>query len=151
MSDRAALCVGVSLCLGLAAGCGASDREPVFPARGQVFFGGKPVPHAQVTLHPLVRQPQAGSDNESPRPHGTAGTDGRFTLTTYQSGDGAPAGEYGVTVECWLTTARAGMGEGNSPPPTNRLPARYSRITTSGLRVRIEPGDNQIPTIKLSR
>src|SRR5262249_11350694 len=137
------------------------SREPVYPAQGHVFFNGKPVPHALVTLHPLGAQPQGAqpqgvqpqnaADKKPPRPHGTAGEDGRFTLTTYQSGDGAPAGEYGVTVECWLTNARAGTREGDSPPPTNRLPARYGRVETSGLRVRIEQGDNQIPTIKLSR
>ncbi len=32
------------------------------------------------------------------RPHGRVGPDGRFTLTTYQPGDGAPTGKYNVTV-----------------------------------------------------
>jgi hypothetical protein len=136
----------LALLVGLVAGCGSSDRKPVFAAEGRIVFDGKPIPHALVTLHPLNP-----SDRESPRPHGSVTKDGTFVLTTYDAGDGAPAGEYGVTVEWWLTNATARTGEGDSPPPTNRLPGRYARVETSKLRVRIEEGANQLPIIQLSR
>jgi hypothetical protein len=72
-------------------------------------------------------------------------------LTTYDQGDGAPAGDYGVTVEWWLSSATARTPEGDSRPPTNRLPARYARVETSKLRVRIAAETNQIPVIQLSK
>jgi len=136
----------LALLIGLVAGCGSSDRKPVFATEGRILFDGKPIPHALVTLHPLD-----ASDHASPRPHGSVTKDGNFVLTTYDAGDGAPAGEYGVTVEWWLTNATARTGEGHSPPPTNRLPGRYAKVETSKLRVRIDERANQLPLIQLSR
>jgi hypothetical protein len=143
---RAIPLLTLPLLLAGAAGCGGEVRKPVFPAKGQVFYDGKAIPHALVTLHPLDP-----ADKEAPRPHGKVDKDGHFVLTTYDAGDGAPAGEYAVTAEWWLTNATARTGEGDSPPPTNRLPARYARPETSKLRVRIQEGDNQIPVLRLSR
>ena len=130
----------------LTAGCGRSDRRPVYPSQGRVFYDGKPIPHALVVLHPLN-----SAEKEALRPHAKVGDDGQFVLGTYEPGDGAPAGEYAVTVEWWLSAAKAGTREGDGPPPANRLPARYSQPATSGLRVHIQPGDNQLPVLKLSR
>jgi hypothetical protein len=126
-----------------ASGCGARDeRLPVYPARGQVLYEGKPIPHAFVVLHPLEVP-----DVSFPRPRGTVQEDGSFVLETYGTRDGAPAGEYAVTVEWWLSDAEGSP----DAPPTNRLPARYARTESSGLRVRVEAEDNEIPTIPLSR
>jgi hypothetical protein len=143
---RTGLILGVAALALSVAGCGGECRKPVFPANGQVLYDGKPIPHALVTLHPLDP-----ADKDAARPHGKVDKDGNFVLTTYDANDGAPAGEYAVTVEWWLTSATARTPEGDSPPPTNRLPARYARPETSKLRVRIEEGGNQIPLIKLSR
>ena len=130
-----------------ASGCSSGDHWlPVHPTRGRVLFDGKPIPQAHVTLHPLN-----SSDPAAPRPRAIIADDGTFELTTYVANDGAPVGEYAVTIDWWRTDAKPGTQEGDSPPPTNRLPARYSRPATSNLRVRIEPGDNQIPVIQLSR
>ena len=72
-------------------------------------------------------------------------------LTSYATHDGAYAGEYRVTVEWWLTRATAKTPEGSNLPPTNRLPARYSKVETSGLLARIEPGTHELPTFHLTR
>jgi hypothetical protein len=127
-------------------GCSRSDRQPVYPAQGQVLYDGKPIPHALVVLHPL-----SSPGKEALRPHANVGAGGQFVLGTYEPGDGAPAGEYAVTIEWWLSPAKPGTREGDGLPPVNRLPARYSQAATSGLRVRIQPGDNQLPVLKLSR
>ena len=39
--------------IGLVAGCGSSERKPVFATEGRILFDGKPIPHALVTLHSL--------------------------------------------------------------------------------------------------
>jgi hypothetical protein len=46
----------------------------------------------------VVFHPKDNADPQAPRPFGTAGADGSFGLTTSRPGDGAPAGEYRVTV-----------------------------------------------------
>ena len=127
-------------------GCGSSDSVPLHPVRGKVLFEGQPVPNALVVLHP-TKTAEPGKD--SLRPRAQAGADGTFEVETVGSKDGAPAGEYAVTVQWFLTSARKG-GE-DDPPPTNRLPVRYASAQTSGLRVQVEPGDNEIPTIHLRR
>jgi hypothetical protein len=81
------------------------------------------------------------------KPRGQVEADGTFTLTTYEAGDGAPAGEYQVTVEWWLASGKPG----DDRPPANRLPARYARAETSKLTARIEPGTNRLAAIELKR
>ena len=126
-------------------GCGSDGRKPVYPTKGRVAFKGQPTPHAQVSLHPV-----GSADKDAPHPTGKVLDDGTFLLTSYHGNDGAPAGEYTVTVQWWLSTAKKGSREGDGET-INRLPARYGRPETSGLKVRIEPGDNELPVIKLTQ
>jgi hypothetical protein len=123
-------------------GCGSGeDRVPVQPVRGQVLLEGKPVPHAHVVLHPLEHVETA-----RPRPQAKVNPDGSFAVSTYETGDGAPPGEYAVTVQCWLASVK-----NPEAPPVNYLPVRYSRTSSSGLRVQIREGDTQLPPLHLKK
>ena len=139
---RTASIFGAGLVLALV-GCGSS-QNPVHPVRGKVLFEGKPVPHALVVLHPTE---DAGG--HAPRPRAQVGEDGSFSVGTFAGNDGAPAGDYAVTVQWFLTSAKKGVD--SDAPPTNRLPVRYAAASTSGLRVRIEPGDNELPPLHLKK
>lgn len=131
----------VLLCLSglLACGCG-SGRKPVFPITGKVLVNGKPAAHAMVVFHPVGEN---GPDVVKPR--GKVETDGSFTLTTYDGNDGAPAGDYQVTVEQWLSSGKADEG------PSNRLPARYAKPDTSGLTAKVNPTPNTLEPFALKR
>jgi hypothetical protein len=118
--------------------CSQDKRLPVFPVTGQVLFAGKPTPRALLVFHPVVEN--------SLRPLGTVDEDGTFTLTTYEQGDGAPAGDYTVTVE-WRRLAT--VDDDQRPP--NRLPARYLNPKSSGITARVGEGDNVLPPIQLTR
>jgi hypothetical protein len=72
-------------------------------------------------------------------------------LTSHALHDGAQPGEYRVTVEWWLSRATKETPEGSNLPPTNRLPARYSKPETSGLVARITEETSELPTLKLTR
>jgi hypothetical protein len=120
------------------AGCSDSGRVPVFPVQGQVLFDGKPATGAHVVFHPVGK-----SGGGALRPAGQVDHDGKFTLTTFQSGDGAPEGEYAVTVELWESK--------NDNPAVNRLPGRYQQAKTSGLTAKVAPGENQVPVFKLAK
>jgi hypothetical protein len=124
--------------------CGG--RKGLVPVRGRVLFDGKPVPHALVVFHPL-----RAAGPETVRPRGKVAGDGTFQLTTFDPHDGAPPGEYAVTVEWWLTQATRGSPEGSDLPPVNRLPARYSRAATSGLRATITDSGCELQPFHLSR
>jgi hypothetical protein len=85
---------GVFVVLVVAAGCGPS-RKTVYPVQGQLLDAdGKPAIGARVIFHPV--------DNSDPNivyPSGIVDDGGAFSLTTYNKGDGAPAGAYSVTIE----------------------------------------------------
>jgi hypothetical protein len=134
--------LGIAL---LCPACGQSSSKPVYPVRGQVLFEGRPTPQAFVVFHPL----NAAEENV-PRPQGYVNKDGSFTLSTYSAGDGAPAGEYAVTVEWRVVTATRKAQEGDTLPSVNRLPSRYASARTSGLRAQVAAGPNE-PTLRLTR
>jgi hypothetical protein len=85
----AVLVIGLSVagCTGGAVGSG--DRQPVFKVKGKITMAGGAVPNAFVSFSPKGKQPVAT---------GRTGTDGTYTLTTYDGGDGAAAGDYVVLV-----------------------------------------------------
>ena len=134
------------LALALAVFASGCSKEPVrletFPASGTVAFGGKPTPGALVVLHP---QQDLGKD--VPRPTGYVDKDGRFVLTTFKSGDGAPAGKYKLTIE-WNKLVVKGK---DAEPGPNVLPAKYAAPATTDVEVEIASGPNQLPPLILRR
>jgi hypothetical protein len=120
--------------------CG-SKEPPVFEVRGQILLNGKPVPHAFVALHPLeVIQPG------SLHPSATTDENGHFVLSSFHAEDGAPAGEYVATVECRKPKQ---LDPDASIQGPNLLPPRYSKPTTSDLRVTVRPASNQEQILRL--
>src|SRR5262245_38294847 len=91
VGSRAAF-LGCALAVGALGGCGGA-RTTVYPVTGQVLVKGKPADGAFLVFHPT-----GGGHKDTPRPYATADAGGTFRLTTYESGDGAPAGSYRVTV-----------------------------------------------------
>jgi hypothetical protein len=121
--------------------CAKSDRKPVFPVSGRVLMDGKPLAHAFVVFHPLG---VAGSADVRPRAH--ADGNGSFLLSTYENADGAPAGEYRITVEKYKAPTETDKG-----PPVNLVPARYAKPDTSHLTVRVQEGRNDLSAFQLKR
>jgi len=150
-------CRSGMLCLGLVIllGCGP-DRIKVYPVNGKVLYKGKPAAGARIIFHP-----QGGSDKMmQERPVGFAGDDGVFQLTTFDSGDGAPAGEYIVTVK-WTGGARQpsyGAADENAPPEDprdrvrrkDRLKGKYWDPRKSELRAAIDEGPNDLSPFDLN-
>jgi hypothetical protein len=92
-----------------------------------------------VIFHPLN-----DPDPRAPRPIARVGPDGSFTPTTYAGSDGAPAGEYAVTVAWVLEADNQGVPREERQEPRNLAPERYAKPETSGLRVRVQPGPNEL-------
>jgi hypothetical protein len=131
-------------CLAALAACPGCkpNRKEVYPVRGRVLFNGKPTARALVTFHPVGE-----SGNDAVHPSGEVDAQGNFTLTSYTTGDGAPEGEYQVTVVWWL--AAKAPGAGDETYTRNYLPERYGQVRTSPLRVRVVPGENELPVFEL--
>jgi len=132
-------------CLGLAllsvTGCGKAEpvRVSVHPVKGQVILAGKPAAGAVVVFHP--KAPGA-----FPPPRAQADKDGNFLVTTFKTADGAPLGEYVITVELRSLVEKG--GEYIAGP--NQVPAQYSEPRTSKLVASVVEGENQVP-IKIVR
>ena len=130
----------------LGTSCAGDGRRPVFPVRGQVSYQGKPTPGALVILHP-VDDP----DPRAPRPVARVGPDGGFAPTTYKTDDGAPAGEYAVTITWVEERDNQAAPKEEQREPKNRLPGRYGKPETSGLRVHIKKGQNELGPFRLTK
>ncbi|MCI0360225.1 MAG: hypothetical protein L0211_17240 [Planctomycetaceae bacterium] len=124
------------------AGCGgqAPHRVPVYKTAGKVTFRDQPLEGAFLVLHP-----KAAATRDVPRPTAHVKPDGSFEPTTFLAADGAPAGEYVVTIE-WRKLVNVG---GEWTPGPNLLPPKYNNPATSDVIVTIAEGTNDLPTIVL--
>jgi hypothetical protein len=124
------------------AGCG-DGRRSVYPVSGQVFAGKdkKPAVGAMVVFHPVKEEGQVY------KPNGIVDDNGRFTLTTYVQGDGAPVGEYVVTLEWAPAKKKTGMKDADGP---DLLKGAYSDRNNPKLsRFTVQSGANEVPVIQL--
>ena len=123
-----------------ALGCGkAMSNVATHPAKGTITFKGQPIHGALVTLHP-----KAPLENV-PAPRANVGKDGTFSVTTFNGGDGAPEGDYVLTVK-WYKPIKNGNDLVSGP---NVIPPKYGQPETSDVVVHIAAGDNELKPIKL--
>jgi hypothetical protein len=108
-----------------AASCGGKYPK-AYPVSGKVLVNGQPAKDCQVTL---VRT--GGPDLPMPvTPNGVTDEKGEFRLTTYAVDDGAPEGDYVVTIE-WRD--RSGLAQSEFGGP-DRLGGEYAKTDkTKGL------------------
>ena len=136
--------LGLTLALAAAAlltGSCQSGRKAVYPVHGRVIDArGKGAAGAVVVLHPV----DAG-DKDADRPVGKTDEDGRFTLTTYNEGDGAPAGEYRITIT-WPAPRKSPL----DPEGGDQLHGKLADSKSSTIRFTVTKGaDNEVPDIRL--
>jgi len=97
---------------------------------------GKGLANATVIFH--TQNPAEGFI----KPRATTDADGGFAMTTYESGDGAPVGDYEVTIEQWIN-GNPDVG------PTNRLSVKLGVPSTSGLKAIVAASENTLPAFEL--
>jgi len=111
------------------------DRPKTVRVTGTVTHSGEPVEGATVAF-----QSAGGSKSAI----GVTDADGKYTLTTFESGDGAVPGEYQVKICKYQVETSQAVDESSpdyvppaegeqSAPPENLLPGKYADPTTSGL------------------
>jgi len=128
-----------ALALGLTS-CRRSGQEAVYPVTGKVFFNGRPAEGAIVSF--VSRDP---SDPAARRPGGQVAPDGSFRLSTYASFDGAPAGQYAVTIS-YPSPEQKENGENAGP---DLLQGRYADPKTTPLVADVKRGENHLEPFQL--
>lgn len=127
-------------------GCGGGDKNPgvdLEPVTGTVMLDGAPVEGAMVVFH--------GEQGAS----GITDSSGKFTLTTFDPGDGAKVGLYKVTVS---KSEMVGVDDsyndvnspnyGKEPPPAAAgkrkyiIAEKFSKPDTAGLTADVQSGAN---------
>jgi len=126
------------------AGCGRSGppRAATNPTTGSITYQGQPIVGAFLAL-----PPKAGAAGDVPTATAVVRPDGKFAVTTYDTGDGVPEGDYVVTVQ-WRKATKSG---GEFVPGPNLLPAKYTRPESSDVVVHVASGTNELPPIVLKR
>lgn len=122
------------------ASCSGEGCPPLHPVRGAATYRNKPAARAVVVLRPVAPGPLKNT-----LPHGEVGPDGAFRVGTYEAGDGAPAGEYVVTVT-WPETRTDPAGD---PVTTDRLRGRFADPARGAWKVTIREGDNELGPFRL--
>jgi hypothetical protein len=131
-------------------GCG-DGRLDVAPVRGRVVHGGKGVPRAVIIFHPSEElAEQAGKM----KPFAYADDEGNFQLKTYVDGDGAPPGDYRVSIIARSSPGGrrpakdAPVGEQPTVGAAVRIPPeisnKYGNVDTSGIQVTVHEGENDL-------
>mgnify|MGYP003351213450 CR=1 FL=1 len=100
---------------------------------------GKPLPNALVALHPR----ETGEGRIVGR--GQTDADGKFRISTYDSADGAPEGDYRVTI-VWHKLVEV---DGETTAGPNLLPAPYAQPGSTELRVSVKPGPNELSPLQI--
>ncbi len=124
-------------------GCGHDDDTPkVFPVSGRILVNGRPAPGAELSFHSL------SAEDEKKKPFAIADANGSYRPSTRLANDGAPAGDYAVTV-VWPKVIKGVGGEEDRGP--DQLRDRFSSPQRPAAKVTIIEGDNQLPPIELKR
>src|SRR6056297_3482328 len=72
----------------------SQHRKETFPVTGTITVDGQPVRQLAVKCHP-----DAGIDEADPTISSAfTDADGKFEISTYETGDGVPAGAYTLTI-----------------------------------------------------
>ena len=127
----------------MTSGCSDQIRIPsTVPVSGQVLQKGKPVPGVTVLFHP-----QFAVGPVEFIPSGETGPDGKFTLSTGAAGNGAPPGEYLVTLEKRIVVSdRQNSG---IETEVDAWKGRYADPASSKWRIEIDSHSHPLPPFEI--
>ena len=130
----------------LVALCGCDTKLRLTPTTGELFVAERPAHGALVIFHPL--EDANGAKWVGGFPRATVEADGKFTLSSLATGDGAPSGKYAVLVT-WPVGEPAAEGDPEGKTPPDRLQGRYASPELSTLRAEVGTQPTTIPRINL--
>src|SRR5689334_16053246 len=109
------------------------NRLPVFPVSGHLSVKAQPLAGPFLLLHPKSGT-ATNAKGEVVRPRAVVKPDGSFVFASYDADDGAPSGEYSLTVE-WRKIVRSPDGSPVLGP--NVIPPKYGRPEWTPVSIRV--------------
>ncbi len=122
---------------------GASRPVTVHPVKGRAVMEGQPMAGAHLVLYP-------NSGSKIPAgitARGTVADDGTFELSTFAPKDGAPTGEFVVTV-VW---SKPVIVDGETQSGPSLVSAVYSKPDSSPLRIKIASDAKELAPIEINK
>jgi hypothetical protein len=127
-------------------GCGGDDFHAVYPVTGVVTVDGEPADGCQVWLYRTF-------DDDHPRrvaPYGVCDAAGRFAVNSYSVGDGAPAGEYVLTVEWKMRSGVLGQNLDGPDQLAGAFADREANRKRPGFVLTVGKGPLEVPPLALT-
>lgn len=124
-------------------GCNDAAQLKLYPVSGRVLVKGKPAAGAELAFYGLDEHLQSA---EAPFPKAVVQEDGSFTMSSYAPGDGAPAGNYVVTIT-WRRSRSLDPELRDASPDVLR--GRYATPDKSKITVEVKPEENSLADIEL--
>jgi hypothetical protein len=126
------------LVLAVLSGCSGGSGPKIAPASGRVTYKGKPLPNADVAFAPV---------DGSRAAQGRTDANGRFTLGTLATNDGAIVGKHQASVMAYGPDRPPKPGEGTGMPGETVhgdpvIPQKYFAKESSGLEYEVKSGRN---------
>ena len=120
-------------------GCGAKgDHVACYPVSGQVLVGDKPADGVMVKFY-NAKNPK---NVDAPQPYATTDADGKFSLSTFDPGDGAPADDY-IVILLWP------VGPPGPSFPKDRLGNAYTNPDTTPFKATIAKGETRLEPFRI--
>lgn len=127
--------------LPLLGGCGKKvvpGRPETAPVTGQVIADGEPLPECRIVFAPQDHKyAAAGVTDEA----------GRFSLQTFEPGDGAVPGKFKIMVMKFTVVENPN----GSVTETHFLPDAYRNPTSSGLGTIVKKGESNDVTLQIKK
>lgn len=122
--------------ISLLTGCVRSEYpNETYPVSGKIqTIDGTPARDVRVTLH----SEKLISEGDPFRPSGMTDDQGIFKLTTYETHDGAPAGNYAITFR-WAPPQKSLL----DPIPKDKFDNRFAMPTENSLTCEVVVSDTQ--------
>lgn len=130
----------------LSLGCGDSLNQKTYPVTGEVRLEGKAFKGLTVVLRPVDKT----SFKRQEIPQGITDESGKFSIHTYSSDDGAPAGEYKVGIALMQPVDEEGGDQVKRDPSQPLFPPKYADPETSGLKATVDKKATTLPAFELT-
>ena len=133
-------------------GCGEESSfkstVPVFPASGKILYLGKPLAGVILIFH-------STDVNQKIKSQATTDNDGKFVATTFKTADGAPEGDYTITLVVPSNESdssredAATEGQFRKEGPV-RFPSKYQNPSTSPLKVKVTKNQPDLGILEIN-
>ncbi len=132
--------LAVGLLVLMLAGCSKRHGVTLYPVRGKVLLNGEPAKDVNIMFSPVTPIEVEG---HALAPAAVTEEDGSFRLMSFDPDDGAPAGDYTVTVIFPMSRYSKSLSG------VDRLKGKFSDPKKSGLTAKVEAKANEVPVFNL--